>query len=105
MEHHSDITAEAIYEERKKKAYHMLLTIIDMLDEESNLQTPVLQVSGNGQTVVVHMDISMVIYLSHCFVHFVHRISTRRLAEPLFSLSCFFTFYNFFLYSHSFLFK
>lgn len=38
----------------------MLLTIIDMLDEESNLQTPVLQVSGNGQTVVVHMDISMV---------------------------------------------
>lgn len=44
----------------EKKAYHMLLTIIDMLDEESNLQTPVLQVSGNGQTVAVHMDISMV---------------------------------------------
>lgn len=82
MEHHSDITAEAIYEERKK-AYHMLLTIIDMLDEELNLQTPVLQVSENGQTVVVHMDISMVIYLSHCFVHFVHRMSTRRLVEPL----------------------
>ena len=49
----------------------MLLTIIDMLDEESNLQTPVLQVSGNGQTVVVHMAISMVMSLSHCFVHFV----------------------------------
>ena len=44
----------------EKKAYHMLLTIIDMFDEESNLQTPVLQVSGNGQTVAVHMDISMV---------------------------------------------
>lgn len=49
----------------------MLLTIIDMLDEESNLQTSVLQVSENGQTVAVHMDILMVIYLSHCFVHFV----------------------------------
>ena len=47
MEHYPDITAEAIYEERKK-AYHMLLTIIDMLDEESNLQTPVLQVIENG---------------------------------------------------------
>lgn len=44
----------------EKKAYYMLLTIIDMLDEESNLQMPVLQVSGNGQTVAVHMDISMV---------------------------------------------
>ena len=49
----------------------MLLTIIDMLDEESNLQTPVLQVSENGQTVVGQMDISMVMSLSHCFVHFV----------------------------------
>lgn len=55
----------------KKKAYHMLLTIIDMLDEESNLQTPVLQISGNGQTVAVHTSISMVMSLSHCFVHFV----------------------------------
>lgn len=44
----------------EKKAYHMLLTIIDMLDEESNLQTPVLQVSGNGQTVAVYMAILMV---------------------------------------------
>lgn len=66
----SIITAEAIYEERKK-AYHMLLTIIDMLDEESNLQTPVLQISGNGQTVAVYTAISMVMSLSHCFVHFV----------------------------------
>lgn len=32
----------------EKKVYHMLLTIIDMLDEESNLQTPVLQVIENG---------------------------------------------------------
>lgn len=56
----SIITAESIYEERKKKAYHMFLTIIDMLDEESNLQTPVLQVSGNGQTVAVYMAILMV---------------------------------------------
>ena len=38
----------------------MLLTIIDMLDEESNLQTSVLQVSGNGQTVAGQMDISTV---------------------------------------------
>lgn len=44
----------------EKKTYHMLLTIIDMLDEESNLQTPVLEVSENGQTVAVHMDILMV---------------------------------------------
>lgn len=51
MEHHPDITAEAIYEERKK-AYHMLLTIIDMLDEESNLQTPVLQVCKDLLTQV-----------------------------------------------------
>ena len=44
----------------EKKAYHMLLTIIDMLDEESNLQTPVLQVSENGQTVAVYMAMLMV---------------------------------------------
>lgn len=44
----------------EKKAYHMLLTIIDMLDEESNLQTPVLQVIENGQTVAGQMDISTV---------------------------------------------
>ena len=44
----------------EKKAYLMLLTIIDMLDEESNLQTPVLQVIENGQTVSGQMDISMV---------------------------------------------
>lgn len=55
----------------EKKAYHMLLTIIDMLDEESNLQTPVLQISGNGQTVAVYMAILMIMSLSHCFVHFV----------------------------------
>ena len=59
----------------EKKAYHMLLTIIDMLDEESNLQTPVLQISGNGQTVAVHTAISMVMSLSHCFVHFVIVVS------------------------------
>lgn len=51
MENHPDITAEAIYEERKK-TYHMLLTIIDMLDEESNLQTPVLQVCKDLLTQV-----------------------------------------------------
>ncbi len=44
----------------EKKAYHMLLTIIDMLDEESNLQTLVLQVIENGQTVACQMDISTV---------------------------------------------
>ena len=44
----------------EKKAYHMLLTIIDVLDEESNLQTSVLQVSENGQTVAGQMDISTV---------------------------------------------
>lgn len=38
----------------------MLLTIIDMLDEELNLQTPVLQVIENGQTVACQMDISTV---------------------------------------------
>lgn len=88
MEHHPDITAEAIYEERKK-AYHMLLTIIDMLDEESNLQTPVLQVSENGQTVAVHMDISMVIYLSHCFVHFVIVVSPGGSQSRFFSFMFF----------------
>lgn len=43
MSNYQNGVAEAIYEERKR-AYHMLLTIIDMLEEESNLQTPVLQV-------------------------------------------------------------
>ena len=38
----------------------MLLTIIDMLDEESNLQTPVLQVIENGQTVAVYKAMLMV---------------------------------------------
>lgn len=38
----------------------MLLTIIDMLDEESNLQTPVLQISGNGQIVAVYTAMLMV---------------------------------------------
>ena len=38
----------------------MISTIVDMLDEETNLQTPVLQVIENGQTVVGQMDISTV---------------------------------------------
>ena len=48
MSNYQNGVAEAIYEERKR-AYHMLLTIIDMLDEESNLQTPVLQVCKDLQ--------------------------------------------------------
>lgn len=51
MSNYQNGVAEAIYEERKR-AYHMLLTIIDMLEEESNLQTPVLQVCKDLLTQV-----------------------------------------------------
>ena len=43
MHNYQNMKAEAIYDERKR-AYHMLLTIIDLLEEETNLQTTVLKV-------------------------------------------------------------
>lgn len=43
MSNYQNGVAEAIYDERKR-TYHMISTIVDMLEEETNLQTPVLKV-------------------------------------------------------------
>lgn len=43
MSNYQNVVAEAIYDERKR-TYHMISTIADMLEEETNLQTPVLKV-------------------------------------------------------------